>query len=195
MSKSLRAQLCCGPSSFYFSIGRLLLPPDVQQPHTEFLIVLNTGFLYQDVRRDSQKLSSLPLPTSQMLWDGDLCVCKTCTANTFQCSSQKSKTVLFWLATFLLSARSTRLWHLDIRWLRALEWKNEISAQEDNVRDLQLRRLSYTTALSIFIQFPGHQEVTEKWKVTALHEQMTITGSNGGPFLVKMLSWTMTALA
>lgn len=37
------------------------------------------------------------------------------------------------------------------------KWKNEISAQEDNVNKVQFWQLSYATALSIFIPFPVHQ--------------------------------------
>lgn len=90
-------------------------PPNVKQARhasgfSSFLI------LKPEACWDVQKLlSSLPLPTSQMVRDGELCSCKPEPQTRFSAAAKKAKLCFFWLVTQPLSPRSTRLWHLDMR--------------------------------------------------------------------------------
>lgn len=160
MSKSSFSESSCAEhraNSTSWPTGGLLRPPNVKQPrHTPcFLLFL---ILKPEACWDVQKLlSSLPLPTSQMVQDGELCSCKPEPQTRFSARAKKAKLCFFgsWHILYLLAQHVCSIWIFGS--CRPFKWKNEFSAQEDNVNEVQFCQLSYATALSIFIQFPAHQ--------------------------------------
>lgn len=92
-----------------------------------------------------------------MVRDGELCSCEPAPQTRFSAGAKKAKLCYFgsWHIFYLLAQHVRGIWIVGS--CRAFKWKNEISAQEDNAKEVQFCQLSYATALSVFIQFLGHQ--------------------------------------
>lgn len=150
----LGVRLWCITSNFYLlTAAECKIAPI----HSGFLIDLNPK---NSVTLPRTPLSSLPLPTSQMVRDGELCSRKQAPQTRFSVRAKKAKLCYFgsWHIFYLLTQHVRGIWIFGS--CRASKWKNEISAQEDNVKEVvRFLPLSYATALSIFIQVPGHRVV------------------------------------